>query len=370
MQQAESETNTEPGTGPLARIKVVEFVGIGPGPFAAMLLADMGADVIRVDRLGGGDPYSVNVVNRGRPTVYADLKNVSHRESILAILDQADALIEGFRPDVMERLGLGPEIILQRNPKMAYGRMTGWGQTGPLAHTAGHDLNYLSVTGALAAIGPKERPLPPLNLVGDYGGGSLYLVAGLLAAIIAAQRTGLGQVVDGAICDGAASLMSMFSDLSSQRRWRLQREANLLDGGAPFYRTYTCADGKFIAVGALEPKFYHLLCEHMGFSSGELPDRDEDANWDQLHTIFERRFREKTRDEWCALLGDKDTCVTPVLTLGEAAMHPHLVARKTFVEIDGVVQPAPAPRFSRTPTSIRRVDHVTLTFEEALSRWR
>jgi alpha-methylacyl-CoA racemase len=370
MQQAECKRNAESRTGPLTGVHVVEFVGIGPGPFAAMLLADMGADVLRIDRPGGGDLYSVNVVNRGRPTLYADLKDGSHRESILKILDQANALIEGFRPGVMERLGLGPDIILQRNPKIVYGRMTGWGQTGPLAQTAGHDINYISVTGALAAVGPKEHPLPPLNLVGDYGGGSLYLVVGLLAAIIAAQRTGSGQVVDCAICDGAASLMSMFSDLSSQQRWTFEREVNLLDGGAPFYRTFECADGRFIAVGALEPKFYYLLCEHVGLSPDELPDRDDAANWERLHTIFEQRFREKTRDDWCSLLGDKDTCVTPILSLDEAAKHPHLVARRTFVEIDGVVQPAPAPRFSHTPSSIRRIKGDTLTFEEALVRWR
>jgi alpha-methylacyl-CoA racemase len=334
-----------------------------------MLLADMGADVLRIDRPGGGDAYSRNVVNRGRPTLHADLKDAADREHVLRLLDAADALIEGFRPGVMERLGLGPEVVLGRNPRIAYGRMTGWGQTGPLAQSAGHDINYISVAGALAAIGPKERPVPPLNLVGDYGGGSLYLVMGLLASVIAARRTGSGQVVDCAICDGAASLMAMFSDLSSQQRWTLERESNLLDGGAPFYRTFECADGNHVAVGALEPKFYDLLCEHMGFSRSELPDREDAGNWDRLHAILEQRFKEKTRDEWCGLLGDKDACVTPVLTLGEAERYPHLAVRETFVEIDGVAQPAPAPRFSRTPSSIRRVADVELTLEQALARW-
>lgn len=370
MQQAPEETKPKAGQGPLSGLKVVEFVGIGPGPFAAMLLADMGADVLRIDRPGGGDTFSRNVVNRGRSTLVADLKDASQREKVLEILDEADALIEGFRPGVMERLGLGPDAVLQRNPRIAYGRMTGWGQTGPYAHVAGHDINYVSLSGALAAIGPKERPVLPLNLVGDYGGGSLYLVTGLLAAILSARQTGQGQVVDCAICDGAASLMSMFCDLASQERWTEGREANLLDGGAPFYRSYECADGRFVAVGPLEPKFYELMCELMELPSSRLPDRDDVGNWERLHEVFERKFKEKTRDEWCVLLSGKDTCVTPVLTLSEAASHPHLAARRTFVEIDGVVQPAPAPRFSRTPSSIRLAAQADLTLEEALSRWR
>jgi alpha-methylacyl-CoA racemase len=309
------------------------------------------------------------VVNRGRPSVYLDLKDASDVDRVLTLIDGADALIEGFRPGVMERLGLGPDIVLQRNPKIVYGRMTGWGQTGPLSQTAGHDINYISVAGALAAIGPGDRPIPPLNLVGDYGGGSLYLVAGILAGIISARQTGLGQVVDCAICDGAASLMAMFSDLSSQGRWSFERAANLLDGGAPFYRTFECSDGGHVAVGALEPKFYDLLCKGLGFAGDELPDREDARNWDQLHAILERRFKLKTRDEWCDLLGHIDTCVTPVLTLSEAAAHPHLVERQTFVEAGETVQPAPAPRFSRTPCSIREIDDRVLTVDDALARW-
>jgi alpha-methylacyl-CoA racemase len=369
MQPPTNGQALEAAPGPLAGVKVLEFVGIGPGPFAAMLLADMGADVLRIDRPGGGDPYSRNVVNRGRPTLHADLKDSSHVAEVLKLVERADALIEGFRPGVMERLGLGPDVALQRNPKIVYGRMTGWGQTGPLAETAGHDINYISVVGALDAIGPLERPVPPLNLVGDYGGGSLYLVAGILAGIIAARQTGQGQVVDSAICDGAASLMAMFSDLSSQGRWSARRSANLLDGGAPFYRVFECADGKHVSVGALEPKFYDLLCEHMGFALGELPDREDERNWARLHAILEQRFKLKTRDEWCEILGSIDTCVAPVLTLNEAASHPHLRERQTFIKIDDVLQPAPAPRFSRTPSLIRKSENRDLNFDEALERW-
>jgi alpha-methylacyl-CoA racemase len=368
MQPAKDDF-TKTATGPLSGLRILEFVGIGPGPFAAMLLADMGADVLRIDRPGGGDPYSQNVVSRGRPTLYLDLKDPSHVADVLQLVGQADALIEGFRPGVMERLGLGPDIVLQRNPKLVFGRMTGWGQTGPLAETAGHDINYISIAGALDAIGPSERPIPPLNLVGDYGGGSLYLVAGILAAIISARQTGAGQVVDSAICDGAASLMAMFSDLSSQGRWSSGRASNLLDGGAPFYRVFECADGKHLSVGALESKFYDLLCEHMGFARGELPDREDERNWVQLHAIFEQRFKLKTRDEWCEILGSIDTCVTPVLTLNEAASHPHLRERRTFIEVDGVVQPAPAPRFSRTPSSVRTIKDQVLSLDEAMVRW-
>lgn len=369
MHVAPEGRKTAAGNGPLSGVKIVEFVGIGPSPFAAMLLADMGADVLRIDRPGGGDPYSQNVVNRGRPTLFLDLKETEHVDVALRILDGADALIEGLRPGVMERLHLGPDVVLQRNPRIVYARMTGWGQTGPLSQTAGHDINYISVVGALAAIGPQNRPVPPLNLVGDYGGGSLYLVAGILAGIISSRQTGLGQIVDCAICDGAASLMAMFSDLSSQGRWSSGRESNLLDGGAPFYRTFECADGKHISVGALEPKFYDLLCKQLGFSAVDLPDRDDVGNWPQLHAALEQRFKLKTRDEWCELLSDLDTCVAPILTLSEAAAYPHLAERQTFIEVDGVTQPAPAPRFSRTPSSIRMGMDEVLTVEKALARW-
>ena len=357
------------GGGPLSGLRVLELVGIGPGPFAAMLLADMGADVVRIDRPGGGDPYSKNVVSRGRPTLFLDLKDASQVNHLLTLIERADALIEGFRPGVMERLGLGPDPVLQRNPKLVYGRMTGWGQTGPLSQIAGHDINYISVAGALAAIGPEDQPVPPLNLVGDYGGGSLYLVAGILAGIISARQTGVGQVIDCAICDGAASLMAMFSDLSSQGCWTSRRAGNLLDGGAPFYRTFECSDGKYLSVGALEPKFYDLLCAHLGFARNELPDRNDVQNWGRLHVLLEQRFKLKTRDEWCQILSGLDTCVSPVLTLNEAAAHPHLAERQTFIEIDDVVQPAPAPRFSRTPSSVRKMAETVITLDASLQRW-
>ncbi|TGD93058.1 CaiB/BaiF CoA transferase family protein [Methylobacterium nonmethylotrophicum] len=356
--------------GPLAGLRIVEFAGIGPGPFAAMLLADMGADVVRLDRPGGADPYSKNVVARGRPSVTVDLKDPGDVAGTHALLERADALVEGFRPGVMERLGLGPDVVLARNPRLVYGRMTGWGQDGPLATTAGHDITYMAVTGALAAIGPAERPVPPLNLVGDYGGGSLYLVAGLLAGLLSAGRTGRGQVVDAAICDGAASLMAMFSELSSQGRWSDRREANLLDGGAPWYRTYACRDGRHVAIGPLEPQFYALFRRLTGLDADpDFDRRDDPAVWPVLRRKLEALFLEKSRDEWCGLLEGTDACVAPVLTLGEAGDHPHLAARRTFVDIGGTVQPAPAPRFSATPSAIRPAPG-PLTLTEAIARWR
>ena len=327
-----------PKAGPLAGLRIVEFAGIGPGPFAAMLLADMGAEILRIDRPGGADPYSKHVLTRGRRTVIANLKDPAEVERVLTLLGSADALIEGARPGVMERLGLGPDIVLKRNPRLVYGRMTGWGQSGPLAKAAGHDLNYIAITGALAAIGPKAGPVPPLNLVGDFGGGALYLVMGMLAAMLSARETGQGQVVDCAICDGAASMMAMFSDLSAQGRWSGGREANLLDGGAPFYRTYECADGKHVSIGALEPQFYALLRDLAGLDGPEF-DRDDELVWPALHHRLEAVFRARTQAEWCALLEGSDACFAPVLSLAEAPDHPHLKARGTFITIDGVVQP-------------------------------
>ncbi len=361
-----SERTGRTADGALEGVRIVEFAGIGPGPFAAMLLADMGAEIIRIDRPGGADSYSRHVVTRGRPAIVADLKDTSDYRHTVSLLEHADALIEGFRPGVMERLGLGPDEIFRRNPRLVYGRMTGWGQSGPLARTAGHDVNFIAVTGALAAIGPKARPAIPLNLVGDYGGGSLYLVMGLLAGIIAARRTGLGQIVDCAVCDGAASLMAMFSDLARQGRWTDEREANLLDGGAPFYRTFACADGKHVAVGPLEPQFYALLCRLAGLDETAV-DRHDSAAWPTLHARLEAVFCTRTRDEWCAVFAGSDACVAPVLTLAEAPSHPQLAARETFVTIDGVVQPAPAPRFSRTPSRIRAQESLTLA--QAVEAW-
>jgi alpha-methylacyl-CoA racemase len=366
-----SETTTpHRQNGPLAGFRIVEFAGIGPGPFAAMLLADMGAEILRLDRPGGADPYSKAVVSRGRPTVTVDLKDPAEVARTLDLLDGADALIEGFRPGVMERLGLGPEVVLGRNPRLVYGRMTGWGQDGPLARAAGHDITYIAVTGALAAIGGAERPVPPLNLVGDYGGGALYLCMGVLAALLSAGRTGEGQVVDAAICDGTASLMAMFSELSAQGRWHDRRAANLLDGGAPWYRTYACADGEHLAIGPLEPQFYALFRRLTGLDADpDFDARDDVAAWPAMHRKLEDLFATRTRAEWCRLLEETDACVAPVLTLSEAAAHPHLAARNSFVTIDGIVQPGPAPRFSRTPSRIRPPAE-PLTLAEAVGAWR
>jgi alpha-methylacyl-CoA racemase len=356
-------------TGALAGIRIVEFAGIGPGPFAAMLLADMGAEIVRIDRPGGADHYSGGAVARGRRTVVVNLKDPAETHGVLELLDRADALIEGFRPGVMERLGLGPDVVLKRNPRLVYGRMTGWGQTGPLAKTAGHDINYIAIAGALAAIGPESHPVPPLNLVGDYGGGSLYLVAGLLAGLIAAQRTGAGQVIDAAICDGTASLMSIVTDLSASGHYSERRQANMIDGGAPYYRTFPCADGKHVAIGALEPQFYALLCKTIGLEDGEFKTREDKSSWPGLHEKFEAIFKTRTRDEWTALLEGTDACYAPVMTLSEAPAHPHLAARETFVEVDGRMQPAPAPRFSRTPSAIRPADRTPIAMATALEDW-
>jgi alpha-methylacyl-CoA racemase len=341
-------------TGPLASLRLVEFAGIGPAPFAAMLLADMGADIVRIDRpsFSGADPRDITL--RGRRVVAADLKNAAEREDVLRLLEGADALIEGFRPGVMERLGLGPEAVWARNPRLVFGRITGWGQEGPLAAAAGHDINYIALSGALAAIGPSAGvPVPPLNLVGDYGGGALYLAVGVLAAVIEARVSGRGQVVDAAMCDGAASMLSIFFTLKARAQWEDQRAANLLDGGAPFYRTYECADGRYIALGALEPQFYETLCRLAGLDDPLFRERGDKRNWPQLTAKMETVFRAKTRDEWCAILEGSDACFAPVMTMSEAPAHPHLAARETFAAIDGVLQPAPAPRFSRTPAAIQ-----------------
>lgn len=340
--------------GPLKGLRVVEFKGIGPGPFAAMLLSDMGTDVVRIARPGADADDPHDIASRGRRTVALDLKSRAGVEKALDLIAHADILIEGFRPGVMERLGLGPDAALALNPALIYGRMTGWGQTGPLAHAAGHDINYIAITGALAAIGPRDgKPVPPLNLVGDYGGGALYLVTGLLAALIEARSSGHGQVVDCAMCDGAASMMALFLSLAAQGQWEEKRGVNLLDGGAPFYTTYECADGKYITVGPIEPQFYGQLRELAGLADPAFDGRDDKASWPALMEKTQAMFRTRTRSEWCALLEGTDACVAPVLTMSEAPAHPHLAARKTFVEIGGTVHPAPAPRFSRTPSAIQ-----------------
>jgi alpha-methylacyl-CoA racemase len=316
------------------------------------MLADMGAEVVSLDRIGARK-NSRSASARGRKVVEIDLKNGTAIAQVLELLDHADALIEGFRPGVMERLGLGPDVVQARNPRLVYGRMTGWGQEGPLAQAAGHDINYISVTGALAAIGPSERPVPPLNLVGDFGGGALYLVVGVLAALLEARVSGKGQIVDAAMCDGAASLMSMFFDFTAIGRWTEGRESNFLDGGAHFYGVYECACGNFISIGSIEPQFYALLRQLAGLSDQAFDAQMDRAAWPALKQELAGIFKSKTREQWCKIMEGTDVCFAPVLTMAEAPLHPHIAARKTFVNRHGVTQPAPAPRFSRTPSTIR-----------------
>ena len=344
-------------TGPLSGIRVVEMVGIGPCPFAAMMLADMGAEVIRIDRkaLAGEDnPYPVlgtrhDVMARGRRSLAVDLKKAAGRVTVLQLLAQADVLLEGFRPGVMERLGLGPDACLERNPKLVYGRVTGWGQNGPLAHAAGHDINYVALSGMLHAMGRADSPpAPPLNLVGDFGGGGMMLAFGVVCAALEARTSNQGQVVDAAMTDGAALLGAMMYGLRGHGTWSGEREANLLDGGAPFYDTYACLDGKFVSVGAIEPQFYAQLLALVGASAPAFSQPWKQAAWPELKAKFAALFALKTRDEWCRLLEGTDVCFAPVLDMQEAPQHPHNAARRTFVDIDGVSQPAPAPRFSRT----------------------
>lgn len=358
------------GQGPLSGLKIVEFAGIGPGPFCGMLLSDLGADVVRVDRKGQGRSSPADVTARGRRSVALDLKNPDAIETCLKLLEQADGLIEGFRPGVMERLGLGPDVVLARNPKLVYGRMTGWGQTGPYAKAAGHDMNYIAITGALAAIGTEAKPVPPLNLVGDFGGGALYLAFGLLAGVIHARATGQGQVIDCAMSDGAASLMAMFYGFKAGGMWNEGRRTNLLDGGAHFYDTYECADGKWISIGSIEPQFYLLLLEKTGISDPQFQHQMSREEWPQLREKLAAVIKTKSRDDWCAIMDATDVCFAPVLTMDEAPKHAHNAARQTFVEVAGVTQPAPAPRFSATPGAIQGPPpKIGAHNEEALADW-
>ncbi|MCW2307820.1 CaiB/BaiF CoA transferase family protein [Rhodobium gokarnense] len=342
--------------GPLSGIRIVEFAGIGPGPFAAMLLSDMGADVVRIDRKGGNNTFAIDydILNRGRRSIELDLKSDEGRATALALVARADGLIEGFRPGVMEKIGLGPDTCLERNPRLVYGRMTGWGQEGPLSGAAGHDINYIALTGVLSAIGVVDgAPVPPLNLVGDFGGGALYLAFGLVCGLLEAKTSGRGQVVDAAIVDGAASLMAMIYGLKANGKWRDERGGNFLDGGAHFYRCYRCADGKWISVGAIEPKFYALLLERAGIDDPAFTAQLDTDAWPDFAEKLDAVFATKTREEWCTLLEGTDACFAPVLDMAEAPRHPHNAARGTFVARDGVVQPAPAPRFSRTPGRVQ-----------------
>jgi len=346
------------GAGPLSGVRVVELAGIGPGPFAAMLLGDLGADVVRVDRPGGpglGVDPAFDLTNRNKRSVVLDLKDAAGAALVLDLAERADILIEGYRPGVAERLGVGPDACLARNPRLVYGRMTGWGQDGPLAATAGHDIGYIAVTGALGLTGPADGPpAAPANLLGDYAGGSLYLVTGVLAALHHARAHGRGQVVDAAIVDGTAHLTTMIHAMRAAGAWQDRREANLLDGGAPFYGVYATSDGGHMAVGALEQRFYDTFAAALGLTGQEAALRDDPARWPELRAAVAARFRTRTREEWTGVFAGTDACVAPVLGLGEAPAHPHLADRGTFTEDAGIVQPAPAPRFSATPTAVRR----------------
>jgi alpha-methylacyl-CoA racemase len=344
--------------GPLSGLKIVEMAGIGPTPFAGMLLSDMGADVIRVDRKATGKADAFDAVkgggfpDRGRRSIALDLKKPEAVAAALELIGAADALIEGFRPGVMERLGLGPDVCLARNRRLVFGRVTGWGQSGPLAQSAGHDIDYIALTGALHAIGGADAPAPPLNLLGDFGGGAMALAFGVVCALLEAKSSGRGQVVDAAMTDGVALLMAMTYNLKAKGLWRGERRANLLDGGAPFYGVYRCADGKFVAVGALEPQFFDALVAAIGLDARAVADRWNSATWPALRATLEDAFARRTRDEWAAIFEGADACVAPILDMEEAPRHPHNVARETFLVRDGALQPAPAPRFSRTAPEI------------------
>ncbi len=346
--------------GPLKGVKVIEIAGIGPGPFASMMLADMGAEVIRIDRASrarGGDPATPprDPMSRGRRSIAVDLKNPDGVETVLRIVESADALIEGFRPGVMERLGLGPDVCLARNPRLIYGRMTGWGQAGPMAQAAGHDINYISLAGVLDHIGRKgERPLPPLNLVGDFGGGGMLMAFGVACALVETARSGQGQVVDCAMVDGAAVLMQMMYGMRAMGMWNDERGSNLLDTGAHFYDVYETQDGKHVSIGSIEPQFYSELLEKTGLADEDLPAQMDRSQWPKLNERLTAVFKSKPRDEWCEIMEGSDVCFAPVLSMGEAPQHPHNVHRGTFIDHAGVVQAAPAPRFSRTAPEVSR----------------
>jgi len=363
--------------GPLAGVKILEITALGAAPFASMMLADMGAEVLRIDRTervecgGRGGPPPLDFLARGRRSIGLDLKHPVGVETLLKLVESADVLLEGFRPGVMERLGVGPEVCLARNPRVIFGRMTGWGQTGPLAQAAGHDINYIALAGALEPIGRRgEKPLPPLNLVGDFGGGGMLLAYGIACALVERARSGKGQVVDAAMVDGAAVLMTFFHAAQQAGWWTPERGSNLLDGGAPFYDTYETSDGKYIAIGAIESKFYAELIEKLGLASDELPDQMDRSHWREQAERFSALIKTRTRAAWCEILEGTDACFAPVLSLEEASEHPQLRERGTFVEVGGALQPGPAPRFSRTPCQISSPPpHAGQHTDEALADW-
>ena len=338
--------------GPLTGYQVIELAGIGPGPFCGMMLSDMGAEVIRVDRISPNPKPPRDVLQRNRKSIAVDLKQKDGIEVVLKLAEQSAALFEGFRPGVTERLGLGPDECMARNEKLVYGRMTGWGQSGPLAHAAGHDINYIGLAGALHAVGePGRKPVPPLNLIGDFGGGGMLLAFGLVCAMLEAEKSGKGQVVDAAMVDGAASLMAMFFGMAD-RGFTPERGANMLDGGAHFYNTYETKDNEYICVGSIEPQFYKLLIEHSGVNEQDFAMQMDRDSWSEKTRVLESLFKTKTQQEWCDIMEGTDICFAPVLSVWDAPKHPHNVARQTFVELDGVTQPAPAPRFSRTQAGL------------------
>lgn len=362
--------------GPLRGIRVIEMAGIGPGPFCGMLLADMGADVVRIERLSDSDkgvnfPDKFDLLNRNKRSIAIDLKAPEGLDTVRSLLAQAEVLLEGFRPGVMEKLGLGPTACLAINPQLVYGRMTGWGQDGPLSQAAGHDLNFIALTGALDAIGSKgEPPTIPLNLIGDFGGGALYLAMGVLAAVIEARSSGLGQVVDAAIVDGVSSLMTMQYALKQMGAWPNPRGGNLLDGGAPFYATYETKDGLHVSIAPVEQRFYAQFLERIGLDAADLPKQNDPRGWEQMRARFAEIFKQRTRAEWCDLLEGSDACFAPVLGMDECAAHPHNAARGMFVEVDGVRNPAPAPRFSRTASELRCAPpQVGADTRQALADW-
>ncbi len=362
--------------GPLDGIKMIEIAGIGPGPFAAMMLADMGAEILRIDRaqsVTGGDPDepSLDLLARGRRSAAVDLKHPDGVDTVLTLVERADVILEGFRPGVMERLGLGPDVCLERNPRIVFGRMTGWGQEGPLAQAAGHDINYIGLAGALEPLGRRgEAPVPPLNLVGDFGGGGMFLAYGVVCALLERERSGKGQVVDAAMVDGAAALMTIFHGALQSGWWKEERGTNMLDTGAHFYDVYETKDGRYVSIGSIEPQFYRELLEKTGLDGETLPGQMDRSQWPAMKERMRSIFRQKTRDEWCELMEGSDVCFAPVLTMTEAQKHPHIGARQTFVEVAGASQPAPAPRFSRSQTAIERPPpHAGQHTDEALADW-
>ena len=363
--------------GPLAGVKIIEIAGIGPGPFAAMMLADMGADVVRVDRsnqVHGYDPATPpgDSLNRGRRSLGIDLKNPEGVEMLLRLVESADGLIEGFRPGVAERLGFGPEVCLERNPALVFGRMTGWGQSGPYAHTAGHDINYIALAGVLDSLARDGgQPTPPINLVGDFGGGGMLMAFGLVCGLLSARSTGVGQVVVAAMVDGSATLMAMIWAFKGMGIWDSDKPGtNLLDTGAHFYDTYRCSDGKWVSIGSIEPQFYSELLRLTGLEGDDLPAQMDKTAWPRLKVRLAAIFAERTRDEWCEIMEGTDVCFAPVLTMDEAPAHPHNIERGTFIELNGVVQPAPAPRFSATPAVVERPPaHAGQHTDEILGEW-